>query len=124
MEAISSDSDDSRLSNVMEEGDSQSPKLKYNKNRASKDAFLKMLYTNHSEPQILLKDLIDDMLENKRFIDYDREDWPPFFRGFKHLSDVIVKKYDVIERDFKQAKALADRLATEKTELGTRIKAE
>lgn len=50
MEAVSSDSDDFRLSNVMEEGDSQFNKGKYHKNRASKDALLKMLYTNHSEP--------------------------------------------------------------------------
>jgi len=85
---------------------------------------LKILYTNHSEPQVLLKELIDDMVDNKRFVDYDSKDWPPFFRGFKHLSDVLVKKYDVIDRDLKQAKLLADRLASEKTELAAKLKAE
>lgn len=85
----------------MEEGDSQSSKVKQVKNRASKDALLKMLYTNHAEPQVLLKELIDDFLDNKRYADYDKEDWQPFFRGFKHLAEVLVKKSDVSDRDKK-----------------------
>ena len=97
---------------------------KYVRDRASKEAFIEILYFNHPDPQLASKELVTDMLDNKKFLNYSEEEWQPFFQAMKHQSDLICRKCDNMDREIKAARANFDRSLQDKESVVRSLKSE
>lgn len=95
----------------------QPEKKRFVKDKASKDAFLELLYFNHQEPGQALSELVYDMLSNKKFLSYSEEEWQPFFSGMKYKVEQINKKNDTSSKDLRDAKIAQERVSLEKDRL-------
>lgn len=103
---------------------SSNPQGGYIKDKASKDAFLEALRQNQAQPQLILLDILQDIVQQRRYQHYAPEEWTPFFIGFKTQIEKVCKKTDGLEASLKQALNTADALKNEKNELSVNFKRE
>jgi hypothetical protein len=54
--------------------------------RASKEVFVNFMSREQDEPEMVMADLVDDMVSNKKYINYtDPDEWLPFFSSMQNL---------------------------------------
>ena len=61
--------------------------------------------TEQKDPEIVLQEIIDDMVDNRKFTSYKTtEEWSKFFTALKRIVDSICRKTLKLEDDLDNAK--------------------
>ena len=83
--------------------------------RASKEVFINFMSREQDDPEIVMKDLVDDMVDNKKYINYtDPDEWLPFFSSMQNLVKQICRQSDLQQKNYKSLKSKFEEQSTEK----------
>ncbi len=72
------------------------------KDRASKEVFVKYMQSQQDSPEIVLSDIINDMVDNKKYLSYtDHDEWGAFFLSMTSIVKQIVNRSDNLQTTVK-----------------------
>jgi hypothetical protein len=73
--------------------------------KISKDLFIEFMSREQADPESVLLDIVNDMIDNRKYRAYTMsEEWVPFFTAMQKITKQICKKQGRLEKENKEVK--------------------